>query len=123
MVYPILDSTLRRKRTHEEKAFLQDKILTRNIVIKLGVMLTNLLVEPFRFIYDIFCDNRWTSLFTLVNAYTRLVRKFYYNIENIHLVGASSFKTKVLGKTLTINPRLISEVTGIPLVNGSQLLF
>ena len=109
--YPILDSIIRRKRTREEKAILQNKILTRNVVIECGVVQTDLLVEPFRVIHDIFRDNQWTSLFTPEDAYTRLVWEFYYNIQNIHLSNVMLLKTKVLGKTITINPRLISEVT------------
>ncbi|KAE8038058.1 hypothetical protein FH972_010604 [Carpinus fangiana] len=114
-------STVRRKRTLEEKAILQNKILTRNIVIERGVVQTDLMVEPFRFINDIFRANQWTSLFSPVDAYPRLVREFYYNIESIKRASELSFKTKVLGHTLTINTTLISEVTGIPLTNGKAV--
>jgi hypothetical protein len=123
MVYPTSKSTLRWKRTCEEKAILQNKILTRNIVIERGVVQIDLLVEPFWLIYDIFRDNQWTSLFAPMDAYTKLVREFYYNIENIHLIGAPSFKTNFLGKPLTINSKLISEVTRIPLTNGKAISF
>ena len=84
---------------------------------------SNLLVEPFRFIYDIFRDNQWTSLFTPVDAYPRLVQEFYFNIESIKSTCDLSFKTKVSGKTLTINYKLISEVTRIPLTNGKAAPF
>ncbi|KAE8124285.1 hypothetical protein FH972_019184 [Carpinus fangiana] len=87
-------------------------------VIERGVVQSDLLIEHFRFIYDIFRDNQWTSLFTPVDAYLRLVREFYFNIESIKKTHELSFKTKVLGKTLTINSALISEVTRIPLTNG-----
>ncbi|XP_059436679.1 uncharacterized protein LOC132169708 [Corylus avellana] len=123
IVYPISESTPRRKRTRKEKAILQDKILTRNIVIERGVEQNDLLVEPVWFIYDIFHDNQWKSFFVPVSAYTRLVREFYYNIEAIDLVCEPSFKTKVSGKILTITPSLISEVTGIPLTNDKPLPF
>jgi hypothetical protein len=118
MEVSISSSTFRRKHTQEEKAILQNKILTRNIVIERGVVQSDLLVAHFRFIYDIFHDNQWTSLFTLVDAYPRLVCEFYFNIESIKKTCELSFKTKVLGKTLPINSMLISEVTGIPLTNG-----
>jgi hypothetical protein len=114
-------STVRRKRTREEKAILQNKILTHNIVIERGVVQTDLMVEPFQFINDIFRANQWTSLFFPVDAYPRLVREFYYNIESIKRASELSFKTKVLGHTLTINTTLISEVTGIPLTNGKAV--
>ncbi|KAE7996201.1 hypothetical protein FH972_000942 [Carpinus fangiana] len=118
MEVSISGSTVRWKRTQDEKAFLQNKILTRNIVIERGVVQSDFLVEPFRFIYDIFRNNQWTSLFTLVDANPRLVREFYFNIESIKKTHELSFKTKVLGETFTINSTLISEVTGIPLTNG-----
>jgi hypothetical protein len=117
------DSTVRRKRTREENAILQNKILTRNIMIEHGVVQSNLMVEPFRFINDIFRENHWTSLFSPVDAYPQLVREFYYNIESIKKSPELSFKTKVLGKPLTINAALISEVTGIPLTNGKAAPF
>jgi hypothetical protein len=116
-------SIVRRKRTRKEKAILQNKILTRNIVIERGVVQSDLMVEPFRFINDIFRNNQWTSLFSPVDAYPQLVREFYYNIESIKKTPELSFKTKVLGKTLTINVVLISEVTGIPLTNGKGRSF
>jgi hypothetical protein len=121
MEFSATGSTVRRKRTREEKEILQSKILTRNIVIERGVVQFDLLVEPFRFIHDIFHNNQWTSLFTPVDAYPRLVREFYFNIESIRKTYEFSFKTKVLGNTLTINAMLISEVTGIPLTNGKAV--
>jgi hypothetical protein len=92
-------------------------------VIERGVVQYDLLVEPLRFIYDIFRDSQWTSLFTPVDAYTQLVWEFYYNIKSIKSTYDLSFKTKVLGKTLTINSRLISKVIGIPLTNVKAALF
>ncbi|XP_059445312.1 uncharacterized protein LOC132177110 [Corylus avellana] len=123
MVYQNSESTPRRKHTREEKSILQDKLLTRNIVIERGVEQNDLQVEPFRFIHEIFQANQWTSVFVPVNVYTRLVREFYYNIEDIDLVDSPSFKTKVSGKTLNVTPELISEVTGIPLTNEKPLPF
>ena len=123
MEVSISGTTVRWKCTRKEKAILQNKILTHNIVIERGVVQSDLLVEPFRFIYDIFHNNQWTSLFTLVDAYPRLVWEFYFNIESIKSTCDLSFKTKVLGKTLTINSKLISEVTGIPLTNGKAAPF
>ncbi|XP_059434578.1 uncharacterized protein LOC132167585 [Corylus avellana] len=122
MVYPISESTP-RKRTREEKSVLQDKIFTRKFVIERGVEQKDIRVEPFRFIHDIFQANQWTSLFVPVNAYTRLVREFYYNIDEIDLVGPPSFTTKVFEKTLNITTELISEVIGIPLTNEKPLPF
>jgi hypothetical protein len=81
------------------------------------------MVEPFRFINDIFRDNKLISLFSPVDAYPRLVREFYYNIESVKKTHELSFKTKVLRKTLTINSTLISEVTGIPLTSGKATPF
>ncbi|KAE8125646.1 hypothetical protein FH972_020426 [Carpinus fangiana] len=117
MEVSVSGSTVRRKCAREEKAILQNKILTGNIVIERGVVQSDLLVKPFRFIHDIFRNNQWTSLFTPVDAYPRLVQEFYYNIESIKKTHELSFKTKVLGNTLTVNATLISEVTGIPLTN------
>jgi hypothetical protein len=73
MEVSISSTTVRQKRTREEKVILQNKILTRNIVIEREVVQFDLLIEPFRFIYDIFRDNQWTSLLTLVDAYPWLV--------------------------------------------------
>jgi hypothetical protein len=116
-------SHVRRKRTAEEKTTLQNKILSRNIVIERGMVQADVMIEPFRFINDIFRENKWRSLFTPVDAYPRLVREFYYNIEIIKKTPELCFKTKVLGKTLTINAELISEITRIPLTNGKAAPF
>lgn len=77
----------------------------------------------FRFISNIFWENQWMSLFKPVNAYTRLVWECYYNINQIVLSSSQHFRTKVVGTTITINRRLISEIIGIPFTNGKSSPF
>lgn len=114
--------TASKKRTREERDALRGKISKRSIIVERGVLRSDLMVEPFQFIYDIFRENKWLTLFEPVNVYHRLVREFYSNMSLV-LGSSPHFKTKVSGTSLLINPALISEVTGIPLTNGKPSPF
>lgn len=92
------------------------------VVVEHGVVQVDLQVEPFWFIFDIFWENQWMSLFKPVKAYTLLVWEFYFNMDHIVLNASPQFKTKVAKTSITINPRLISDITGIPLTMPLYLL-
>jgi hypothetical protein len=74
------------KRTREEAVAAIECINSRTIVIERGVLKPDIRVAPFDFIYQIFQENGWLSLFDAVYIYPRLVYEFYRNlkIENMH---------------------------------------
>ncbi|XP_062149271.1 BRAP2 RING ZnF UBP domain-containing protein 1-like isoform X3 [Alnus glutinosa] len=91
-------------------------INSRTIVIEHGVLKPDIRVAPFDFIYRIFNENGWLSIFDAVNIYPRLVYEFYKNLEVVSIDKQTPcFETKVCGTTLTIDVDVISEVTDIPL--------
>jgi hypothetical protein len=60
-------------------------INSRTIVIERGVLKPDIRVAPFDFIYRIFNENGWLSIFDAVNVYPRLVYEFYKNLEVVRI--------------------------------------
>jgi hypothetical protein len=61
------------KRSKAKAAVAIERIGHRKIVIEHGVLKSDIRVPPFQFIYQIFHENRWLSLFDAVIIYLRLV--------------------------------------------------
>jgi predicted transcriptional regulator len=57
------------KRSRDEVIPAMKRINKRNIVIERTVLRSNIRVTPFDFIYQVFLDNGWLSLFDAVNIY------------------------------------------------------
>lgn len=60
---------------------LKEKFKKRMLVVERGVKVADLKDPAFSFILDTFRDRGWLSLFQPVNAYLKLVREFYTNID------------------------------------------
>lgn len=71
-----------RKRSKDEANAAMERIRTRTIVVEHGVLRSHIMVPPFNFIYQIFQESGWLSLFGDVNIYPRLVREFYMNMKS-----------------------------------------
>jgi hypothetical protein len=69
------------KRSKAKAAVAIERIGHRKIVIEHGVLKSEIRVPPFQFIYQIFHENRWLSLFDAVIIYSRLVYEFYKNLK------------------------------------------
>jgi hypothetical protein len=69
-----------RKRSKVEVAATIEHIGHRKIVIECGVLKVVIRVPPFHFIYRIFMENGWLSIFDAVNIYPRLIYEFYMNL-------------------------------------------
>jgi len=80
-------------------------------------------VTPFDFIYRVFQENEWLSLFDVVNIYPRLVHEFYRNlkIENIYQ-QAPCLETKVCSTSLRMDADLINSVIGVSFCVGYILV-
>jgi hypothetical protein len=104
-----------RKRSRKEMVkVLKEKFKKRTLVVERGVKVADLEDPAFSFILDIFRDRGWLSLFRPVNAYVKLVREFYTNIDKISMTPPS-FITTVLGAKIHVTAELFSKGTRIPL--------
>lgn len=107
-----------RKRSKAEIDAAVERIHHRTIVIERGVLRSDIRVPPFQIIYQIFQQNGWLSVFDVVNIYHRLVHEFYKNLKPYSLYDTPYVDNKVCGTELRITPKVIGEVTGIPLSSG-----
>jgi len=102
------------KRYKVEATVAIERISHRKIVIEHGVLKSNIRVHHFQFIYQIFHENKWLSIFDAANIYLGLVYKFYMSLEVLSSHYNTPYvETKVRGTTLHITPAVISEVIGI----------
>jgi hypothetical protein len=112
------------KRSRDEVATAMECINKQNIIIERTVLRSDIRVAPFNFIYQVFQENGWLSLFEAINIYPRLVHEFDRNlkIDNIYQL-APCLDTKVRGTSLRIDADLISSITGIPVIDASSTPF
>jgi hypothetical protein len=108
-------SSVIRKQSKAEATTAIERISHRKIEIERGVLRSGIWVHPFQFIYQIFQENGWLSIFDAVNIYPPLVHEFYMNLEANVDYDTYYVDTKVCGTRLHIILTVINEVTSIPL--------
>jgi hypothetical protein len=112
------------KRTKVEATAAIERISQRKIVIEHRVLRSDIQVAPFNFIYRIFQENGWLSIFDAVNIYPQLIYEFYKNLKVVSIHKQTPcLETKVRGTTLIINADVISEVISIPLTHAISIAF
>jgi len=110
------------KMSKTEIAIAKARIEHRTIVIERAVVRQDVMVPPFNFINQIFQENKWQSMYTCNIVYPRLVHEFYGNLKIVQIDQSFPIlKTKVRGRSITVDPALISEVTHIPQVTAPRL--
>jgi hypothetical protein len=107
------------KRYKYEIAAARARIDQRTIIIERAVVRQDVIVPPFDFIEHIFQENKCQSMYTCNIVYPRHVHEFFGNlkIDQIYPI----LKTKVHGHSITVDPKLISDMTHIPLIAAPGL--
>jgi hypothetical protein len=105
------------KRSKSEIATARARIEQRTIIIEQAVVRQDVMVSPFDYMDHIFQENNWQSTYTCNTVYPRLVREFYANmkIDQINQMRPI-LKSKVHGQSITVDPKLINDMTHIPLI-------
>jgi len=106
------------KRSKVEIDAAVEHICHLTIVIECGVLRSDTRVPPFQFIYQIFQQNGWLSVFNAVNIYPRLVHEFYMNLKPYSRYDTPHVDTIVYGTKLRVTLEVTNEVTGISLSFG-----
>jgi hypothetical protein len=110
-----------RQRTEGDRAALRAKIMDRPVIAERNVIRSDIMVAPLDNIHDTIQTYHWGYLHSCACVvYTRLVRLFYANLEVVQdddrrLVLQST----VLGHIITIDPQIISQVIGVPVLQLS----
>jgi hypothetical protein len=110
------------KRSKSEIVAARARIELRTIIIERVVVRQDVMVSPFDFMDHIFQENKWQRMYTCNTVYPRFVREFYGNLKIDHIEQIFPIlKTKVRGHSITVDPKLISNTTHIPLIAAPGL--
>jgi hypothetical protein len=107
-----------RQRTEGDRAAIKIKIMDRPVIAERNVVRSDIMVAPLDSIHDTIQTYHWGYLYSCACVvYTRLVRLFYANLEVVQdddrrLVLQST----VLGHIITVDPQIISQVIGVPVL-------
>jgi len=110
-----------RQRIEGDRATIRIKIMDRPVIAERNVVCSDIIVAPLDIIHDTIQTYHWGYLHCCAYVvYTRLVRLFYANLEVLQddergLVLQST----VLGNIITVDPQIISQVIGVPVLEMS----
>jgi len=99
--------------------------MDRPVIVERNVARSNIMVTPLHSIHDIIQTYHWGYLHSCTCVvYTRLVRLFYTNLEVVQdddhgLVLQST----VGGHTITVDPQIISQFIGFPVLQIPGILY
>jgi hypothetical protein len=106
------------QRTEGDRAALRAKIMDRPVIAERNVVRSDIMVAPLDSIHDIIQTYHWGYLHSCACVvYTRLVKLFYTNLEEVQdddhgLVLQST----VGGHTIIVDPQIISQFIGVPVL-------
>jgi hypothetical protein len=104
--------------TEGDRAALRAKIMDRPVIAERNVVRSDIMVAPLDSIHDIIQTYHWGYLHSCACVvYTRLVKLFYTNLEEVQdddhgLVLQST----VGGHTIIVDPQIISQFIGVPVL-------
>jgi len=107
-----------RQRTEGDRSALKAKIMDRPIIAERNVVRSDIMVAPLDSIHDTIQTYHWGYLHSCTCVvYTRLVRLFYANLEVVQDDDSGLvLQSTVLGHIITIDPQIISQVIGVPIL-------
>jgi hypothetical protein len=110
-----------RPRTEGDRTAIRIKIMNCPVIAEWNMVRSDIMVAPLDSIHDTIQTYYWGYLHSCAYVvYTRLVRLFYANLEVLQddergLVLQST----VLGNIITVDPQIISQVIGVPVLEMS----
>jgi hypothetical protein len=106
------------RRTEEDRAALRAKIMDRPVIAEKNVVHFDIMVAPLDSIHDTIQTYHWGYLHSYAFVvYTRLVRLFYANLEVVQDDDRGLvLQSTVGGRTITVNPQIISQFIGVPVL-------
>jgi hypothetical protein len=114
------DSPQRRvhQRTEGDRTALRAKIMDRPIIAEPNVVRSDIMVALLDSIHDTIQTYHWGYLHRCAHVvYTRLVRLFYANLEVVQNDDRGLvLQSTVLGHIIIVDPQIISQVTGVPVL-------
>jgi len=99
-------------------AAFRARVMNRAVIPKRNVIHTDLLVAPLDSINEIIQTYHWGYLHNCACVVlTRLARLFYANLEVIQNDDTSIFfQLTIAGHVITVDPQIISQVIGVPML-------
>jgi hypothetical protein len=110
-----------RQRTKGDRVALRAKITDRPVIAERNVVRLDIMVAPLDNIHDIIQTYHWGYLYNCACVvFTRLVRLFYANLEVIQTDDHGVvLQSSVDRHIITIDPQIISQFIGLPLLQIS----
>jgi hypothetical protein len=110
-----------RQRTEGARAALRAKIMDRPVITEQNVVRYDIMVAPLDSIHDTIQTYHWGYLHSCTCVvYTRLIRLFYANLEVVQDDDRGLvLQSTVLGHTITVDPQIISQFIGVPVLQLS----
>jgi hypothetical protein len=110
-----------RQRLVEDRAAIQAKIMDRSVIAEWNILRADIMVPPLDNILDIIQTYNWGYLHSCVcQVYTRLVKRFYTNLEVIQNDDRwVVLQSLVAGHLITVDPQVISHIIRVPVLEIS----
>jgi hypothetical protein len=110
-----------RQRTEGDRAAFKVKIVDRQVIAKRNVVRSEIVVAPLASIHDAIQTYHWGYLHNCAYVvYTRLVRLLYAFLEVVQDDDRGVvIQPTVDGHSITIDPQIISQFIGVPVLQIS----
>jgi hypothetical protein len=108
-----------RQRTETEQNELQAKIMDQTVIAERNVVHVDIMEPPLSSIHETIQHYQWTYLYTCACfVLTRLVRLFNANLEVAEDdVRGMVLQSTVDGHIITVDPQIISQFIGVPILD------